>query len=853
MTMFQVRKPPPVASIGPLLDAALQHHQAGRLQDAEKLYRQVLELDPEQPDGLHLLGVLASQVGRADIAVPLIERAVQHRPTSAAFVQNLGVALLGLGRNADAVACYHRACELAPSDPEAHYNLGNALIVHGEFDAGMLELRRALSLNPAHCAAQYNLGNALRSRGCLAEAADAYRAVIDRLPDHADAWTNLGTTLHQLDSHEEARDCFERAAALRPDDLGALLNLAEALRAVGELEASAERYELVLSVMPDNLTALKGLAQICTVSDLHSEAAELYGRAVEVQPDDLALFRLQSAALVSAGDPEAAVMALEAGLTVHPGDVSLIHDLVDLLQQTPVLEPGPAVRAALLAAVTNDRFDIQRLATPIARIILAAPEYEVLKAAAETGIDPFETSVPLPTSLTQEPAVLAALPRVVICAPEIERILTGLRRAAFLRATEPPEPSLAAQPLPPAFLAALAGAAFLVEHAWLVQADEAARLASLQSVLASLLSDPTTDPTELEHLLLLAALYCRLGTLSGADRLAEVPGEAWSAELAEIIREHVVEPIAEMALAAELPVLTPISDATSQAVRSMYEASPYPRWRAARYKGEWPLRERHQQLCPDETVPDWPSPVPVLVAGCGTGQHPIQSALRMPESAVLAIDLSRTSLGYGARMTQKLGVGNVRFAHADILAMGDRQERYALIESAGVLHHLADPMAGWRVLRGLLRPDGLMRIALYSERARASVVAARALLAEAGIPSTLEGVRAARRKILDLPADHPAATLVKFWDFYSASGFRDLAMHVQEHRYTLPRIAEALDELDLEFLSFEMDAETLGRFRVRFPALGAERDLACWDAFEADAPDTFASMYQFWCRPRAAG
>jgi SAM-dependent methyltransferase len=255
-------------------------------------------------------------------------------------------------------------------------------------------------------------------------------------------------------------------------------------------------------------------------------------------------------------------------------------------------------------------------------------------------------------------------------------------------------------------------------------------------------------------------------------------------------------------------------------------------------------------LCPDEPVPDWPSPLPVLIAGAGTGQHPIQTALRLPDADILAVDLSRSSLAYGARMASKIGVPNLTLAHADILALDVPEQRFALIESCGVLHHMEDPLAGWAVLRRLLRPDGLMFIALYSELGRRDIVAARELIATEEIPSTADGIRAARRRILDLPPGHLVAGLTRYRDFYSESGFRDLAMHVQEHRFTIPQLAASLDALDLRFLGFALAPSVLEQFGARFPAPGADLDLACWDRFETDFPDTFSAMYQFWCRPR---
>jgi len=201
-------------------------------------------------------------------------------------------------------------------------------------------------------------------------------------------------------------------------------------------------------------------------------------------------------------------------------------------------------------------------------------------------------------------------------------------------------------------------------------------------------------------------------------------------------------------------------------------------------------------------------------------------------------------------MAARLGLGNIRFAQADILGLDAVDQQFALIECGGVLHHLDDPMAGWAVLRRLLRPDGLMLIALYSELGRQDIVAARQLIASEEILSTSDGIRAARRRILDLPPDHLAASVGRFRDFFSQSGFRDLAMHVQEHRFTIPRLAASLAALDLRFLGFQLPSAVLGRFRARFSQPGAELDLRCWDRFEHDFPGTFAAMYQFWCRPR---
>ena len=207
---------------------------------------------------------------------------------------------------------------------------------------------------------------------------------------------------------------------------------------------------------------------------------------------------------------------------------------------------------------------------------------------------------------------------------------------------------------------------------------------------------------------------------------------------------------------------------------------------------------------------------------------------------MLAVDLSRASLGYAKRKTIELGVRNIEYRQADILALSALEERYDLIECSGVLHHMQDPYEGWRVLRSLLKPGGRMRIGLYSELGRRAVVRARELIASQGYKPDAEGIRACRAA---LRSRAEFQSIVRNEDFYSMSGCRDLLFHVQEHRFTLPQIEAMLARLQLRFQGFELaDSQTLASYRARFK----EDSCAHWHRFEEEFPDTFSRMYQFW-------
>ena len=201
--------------------------------------------------------------------------------------------------------------------------------------------------------------------------------------------------------------------------------------------------------------------------------------------------------------------------------------------------------------------------------------------------------------------------------------------------------------------------------------------------------------------------------------------------------------------------ITPIKDETSQAVRSQYEESPYPRWQTI---GLYSPRQYQELLLESfatyEPPVGHPVPVQVLNAGCGTGRHAIMSATRYSNCEVLAIDLSLSSLAYAKRSAKELELSNIVFQQADILELGSLNRQFDLIECGGVLHHIADTTAALKVLVDLLRPGGVIMIALYSEIARENVHKCTTLIHENGFSKTADAIRRARQAVIELDESH---------------------------------------------------------------------------------------------------
>jgi len=218
-------------------DLALQHHQAGRLAEAEALYRQILAVQPNHADALHLLGVVAHQAGKNDVAVGLIRQAITLKANFPEAHSNLGIALRKTRQLDEAIAAFRQAITLQPSYPEAYSNLGNALIEKGQQDEAVAAYRQAIALQPNYSEAHYNLGNALRENGQLGEAIAAYRHAIALRPNYPEAYSNLGNALRNQGKLDEAIAAYRQAIALQPDFSKAHSNLVFTLQYHPRFEA----------------------------------------------------------------------------------------------------------------------------------------------------------------------------------------------------------------------------------------------------------------------------------------------------------------------------------------------------------------------------------------------------------------------------------------------------------------------------------------------------------------------------------------------------------------------------------------------------------------------------------------
>ena len=297
---------------------ALQHHRAGRLAEAEALYRQVLAIDPRHTDGLHLLGVVADQVGQHAAAVALIRQAIAVSGEQPVFLVHLGRALKAHGDLEEAIACYRRAASLGPGFADAHNGLGLALQAAGERVEALASIERAIAIAPERATTHYNRANVLNELGRPDEALASLDAALARDPALAEAHNSRGNALLAQGRHGEALASYDRAAAAKPSYVEAHLNRGNVLNTLGRFDEALACFDRVLALEPDSARAHLNRGKVLNNLGGFEEALASFDRAIRLAPADALAHSDRGVALQNLGRFEEAVQSFEEASRLVP-------------------------------------------------------------------------------------------------------------------------------------------------------------------------------------------------------------------------------------------------------------------------------------------------------------------------------------------------------------------------------------------------------------------------------------------------------------------------------------------------------------------------------------------------------
>ncbi len=678
---------------------------------------------------------------------------------------------------------------------------------------------------------------------------DPYHNHPKKMQPNARQWLQAAFDSYNAGNFPQAAALCQRVLQQEQNQPNAANLLAAALHNVGQTAQAVEMGKQLVAIYPDYGQAHRNLAVFMNALNDREGALKHFHAALENGQDAASTFlELGDLYLKYRKDNERAVYAYGQAILRDPSQTSFWISFWDAYRNIPNVKIEDDVVKALGNALENHLGHTLTISA-IARSYLTfhAGLLGVIKRVDEGELDSNAWLEDEAVQSSMQNALFQSFLKSHLVTGELmERIMT-ISRQAFLRYLVDADKELD-KPIA-AFLGALALQMELNEYAFYVSEEEQALLKQLKANIKG--QSPIEREKRLgQQQLLVYACYSSLKTLEEDEAILQLKKTSGKSDLAQIIQFHILDWNTESALRAEMPSFSEVADDVSKEVREMYEANPYPRWHKEMQRNGRGADIELSQIVPTEyqnaakAIPSKPS---ILIAGCGTGRHVHQTYQYLTPSRMLAVDLSKASLAYAQRSAQENKFKHVEFKQGDILELDALDEQFDVVESVGVLHHMADPLAGWKQVTNRLKPGGFMKIALYSELARASVVEARNYIAEKGYAADDVSIRQCRKDILDDKSFPLRGQLLSMKDFYTLSECRDLIFHVQEHRFSVPQLKEAVTSLGLELMGFQFSSSEIKQAYLRYnPSDKYCRDFDKIDAFEKENPQTFKGMYILW-------
>ncbi len=530
--------------------------------------------------------------------------------------------------------------------------------------------------------------------------------------------------------------------------------------------------------------------------------------------------------------------------TKYPQDIFVKQQIISVLSKLKADEYNPELESDLICYLSFNGLDVEPLS------FFAASLFKH-KWLQETD-QPFNIKKINGEHWWNDPLLNAMLEKVIICDARIETLIIHTREHLLLTLLQQQEQLTPEQTQ---FCLNLALHQQRTEHSLQIPAKEKALIHEVSRLIDTYcLTEGKPITPLIRQFILMYSCYEPIQLLesfsTGDHSLLNMKcpndWEDWQ-------QRFILEPQAISRIAKKIPKLSKVH-AASEDVQTQYEQNPYPRWcwLPARSPNDYG-RALKQQLMNADLPSDLQCllakpELNVLVAGCGTGRHALHLAQNFEQLQVTAIDISRQSLAYAQYKARQLNASQVAFYQADILTLPSKT-LYDIIECSGVLHHMNNPLLGLKRLVELLKPGGIIKLGLYSQKARSNLLTLRkGLKAHCCSDLPANRLRDIRASLMVHAEEALMAEVLASPDFFSLSGFRDLLLHVAEQDYTPKGLNKLIKSAGLEFLGFSnLSEQSKLEYREAFPDDYKGTRLSNWNTFEDHHPQTFGHMYQFFC------
>lgn len=636
--------------------------------------------------------------------------------------------------------------------------------------------------------------------GCesLNNARNSIRKALSIQPNDAESLNLLSRIELEAGQIEQAHVAILKAIALAPSNGGYWYSAGHVAIARQQLNEAEKAFRQAISYAPKQTRAEVSLAYTIAEQGRQVEAFQLYRQLVKTNAHDV---QVKSRLLESA-----------KGLVADYYDEELEQDLIAYLSWQDV--------------------NLENLSHLCCSILIF--KFQLTHKGSAVSFNDMADSTLL----------LGTLRHTLIKNELLEKLIMAIRQELLTHASK--KGRLVNQYIP----LCEAICQYQIKNEFLLPYTEAERsmVQALKRMIDKSMCLPGCTPTDVSGALMLFAMYESWYLLDENKAIFSFSDDSWPAISYDIKQAHCE--LLHETQQSFIP-LTEIPKSGHHKVKNQYERFPYPRWQGLDNRNKTNYGRALQHEFPWANIPSayLNQPINILVAGCGTGRHALNVAKYFYQTNVTAIDISQTSLNYAYKKSAELDIQNIDFYQADLTKLNKFDEAFDIIECSGVLHHIRQYNCALQNLLLNLKPNGFIKLSLYSKRARKPVYDVRSRYKHGGIENNEQDIRILRHVIFSENEIENKHLITESNDFYSMSGVVDLLLHEFEVGFSPKSIKELCQNHQLKFLGFSnLDTQLKHRFKDFIGERFDFSNLDQWEEFEHAYPSTFSTMFQFYCQ-----
>ena len=665
-----------------------------------------------------------------------------------------------------------------------------------------------------------------------------YKEILTINPDHTEAIFHLGTLYSQIKKFSLAKPLLLRADGSNPNNLNIKLNIGSLLFNTGEVDLALKYFDKAIEIQPNFILAYFNKGIILNSQKKYQDAVKCFEKVIEIDPKNINAYNVLGIILQEIGEFRKSLSYLKKSIEISPNDLRVVNTLLNLLRSIKLSNLSDKNSSELVELFiflfNKDTIDHNELFNNARNLIFFQDDQINFENLLKSGVS-LLSDKDIKKILNKKLFHLL-LQKSLVRDKFLEKFLYLIRKEILLQIHNKENSIKELYD----FIASNAEQSFLNEYV-VFQSDMEIKI--INDLKTKVENDKNIN--ELEILILACYLPLNSSKIINNKLINYI---SVSPLFNDLIKLHIKDPLKEAELKKGINSFDDISDNVSKKVKDQYEENPYPRWRYTNItpKNDF-LSILNNAIRPNKINTNNQNIAEnVLIAGCGTGQQ-LVSKTSYANSNIVAIDLSLSSLAFAKRKMQELNQKNIEFLQGDILSLNSLNKKFNVIECVGVLHHLKDPDEGLRILLNILEPKGYLKLGLYSEYARKHIIELKKFVQKHKFESNIRDIRNFRELAKNNNNDNSFKKINFNFDFYSTSSLRDLIFHVQEHRYTIPKIQDLLKKFDLEFLGFT-NSSIKKEYSKIYPEDLKNTSLENWNNFEINNQDIFIEMYQFWVK-----